>query len=427
MRRALHRFGPSKGAPIIETEPTTTDRLTGRTAWLLAAITGATVANAYYIHPIIADVARGFGVSPAAAGIVPAANQIALALGIFLLLPLGDRFSNRRLAIVFAACQAAALVAMALAESFVVFTAASTLLGFVTVVPYLMPAYASKRVAPERLGHVTALLTAGVIVAILLARTGAGVVAEHADWRWVYWIAAAIMAAATLLTVIVLEDREDTDEGEARSGYFALVGSTLRLMREHRVVLVSGTIQACNFGTFVAVWLGLAFYLTGPEMGYGTDTVGYLAAVSAASIFITPALGRWADRIGPYRARFYLALCQLGASLMLWPAGASIWLLLVPLLISNIVGAPIDVVGRMTLLSLAPDVRTRLMTGYIILMFIGGGLASWLAPAAYDVAHWPGIAAIAVALTAIIVLLSWIAWRREVSSAAAGWNTSRPD
>ena len=45
-----------------------------------------------------------------------------------------------------------------------------------------------------------------------------------------------------------------------------------------------------NIGPLVhiALWLGLALYLTAPRMGYGTDTVGYLAAIAAVSIVSTP-------------------------------------------------------------------------------------------------------------------------------------------
>ena len=43
-----------------------------------------------------------------------------------------------------------------------------------------------------------ALLTAGVIFGILVARVGAGVVAEQFGWRVVYWCAFALMAAVTL-------------------------------------------------------------------------------------------------------------------------------------------------------------------------------------------------------------------------------------
>ena len=53
-----------------------------------------------------------------------------LALGILLLLPLGDLFSNRTLTILFTIGQCVGLIGMTLAQSFVTFTAGSTLLGF---------------------------------------------------------------------------------------------------------------------------------------------------------------------------------------------------------------------------------------------------------------------------------------------------------
>ena len=66
-----------------------------------------------------------------------------------------------------------------------------------------------------------------------------------------------------------------------------------------------------GFGQFIALWLGLALHLTGPEMGYGTDVVGYLAGFAAVSVFSTPYWGRLADRIGPRKARVGYAIVQV--------------------------------------------------------------------------------------------------------------------
>ncbi|HCC27906.1 MAG TPA: MFS transporter, partial [Erythrobacter sp.] len=185
-----------------------TARLTAAQETSLAIAAAVVTANAYYIHPIIALVADHFGVSHARIGLVPALNQLALAVGIFLLLPLGDRFSNRRLTIAFATGQTVSLAVMTFAQGFTLFVLGSTLLGFFTIAPYLLPAYASKRVAPERLGQVTAKLTAGVILGILVARVGAGVVAEHFGWRAVYWAATGLMLAVTLALPRLMEGGE---------------------------------------------------------------------------------------------------------------------------------------------------------------------------------------------------------------------------
>lgn len=385
--------------------------LSRRELVLLAFAAAVVTANAYYIHPIIALVAKDFGVSHADIGLVPALNQIALALGIFVLLPLGDRFSNRQLATIFATGQLIGLAVMALASDFWVFVAGSTFLGFSTITPYLLPAYASKRVEPQRLGQATATLTTGVIAGILVARVGAGWVGEHLGWRTVYYGAAGVMLIVTLLLPRIMEDRDKSEAEPTRQSHVSLLLSVFPIIRQHPEVLLSGTIQGLGFGIFLAVWLGLGLHLTSPEMGYGADTVGYLAAISLLNLVTTPALGAWADRTGPRRARFVISLIQFCAVCLLGLFGHSLWLLIIPLVVMNLVGPLIDITGRMTFLALPAGVRTRLMTAYIVLMFIGGGLASWAATWVYEHEGWHGTAFLAAGLSATLVALSFLAMR----------------
>ncbi|MEM1195095.1 MAG: MFS transporter [Pseudomonadota bacterium] len=391
--------------------------LTRRQELLLALAVAVVTANAYYIHPIIGEVARSFGVSDAEVGLVPALNQLALALGILLLLPLGDRYSNRALTLIFTACQTLGLVAMTLAPGFVIFAAGSTWLGFFTIAPYLLPAYASRRVAPERLGYVTATLTAGVIFGLLVARVGSGVIAEIADWRRVYWIASAGMIAMTLALPRIMPLTRPMDEApdhsgdQATSAYAALLKSVFALMATHREIVLAGLIQGIGFGQFIALWLGLALHLTSPEMGYGTDVVGYLAGFAAISVLTTPRIGRLADRVGPRRARFVLGCVQVAGTVLFLPFGGNLWLLMIPILITSAVGPGIDVSSRMTFLSSEPGLRTRLTTIYIVLMFLGGGIGSYLGTALYDRFGWDGVAWSLIIACIALTGLSGLTWR----------------
>ncbi|MXP10358.1 MFS transporter [Pseudoblastomonas halimionae] len=389
------------------TEPA---RLTTAQEYWLAVAAAVVTANAYYIHPIIGDVARHFGVSASQIGWVPALNQLALALGILLLLPLGDRYSNRTLTILFTIGQCAGLIVMTLAEGYGLFTAGSTLLGFFTIAPYLLPAYASKRVAPERLGQVTALLTAGIIFGILVARVGAGVVAEHYGWRTVYWFASGLMIAITLALPTIME-KGVRDKDPSRLPYLGLIASLLVLLRERREIVLSGAIQGLGFAQFIALWLALALHLTGPEMGYGTDVVGYLAGFAAVSVFSTPYWGRLADRIGPRKARVGFAVVQAAGIALLIPFGYNLWLLMIPLLLGNIVGPAIDVTSRMTFLSLEPELRTRLTTIYIVMMFIGGGIGSIAGTALFEAFGWTGAALAILASCVTLTVIAIVGYR----------------
>jgi len=397
-----------------------TNTLSSR-AVLLLAIAGAIVtANAYYVHPIIGRIATEFGVNEAMVGAVPAFNQIALALGIFLILPLGDRISNRRLVMYCLSAQVVALGIMAVATDFWFFTFGSTLLGFFTITPYLLPAYASKRVEPERLGHVTSLLAVGVMVGILLSRTGAGVVAEFMGWRTVYWIAFVLMIGAAIGLPILLEERDPSDQKPAQDvpSYGKLIGSLIPLAMKYPQTIVSGTIQGVNFGIFLVVWLGIGLYLTSPEIGLGTDIVGYFAAFTALNTMTTPRLGKLADKIGPRRTRFYMSIGQLLSMSAMFLATQNYWLVMITIMVTSVVGPMIDITGRMTCLNQPGDIRTRLMTIYITIMFLIGGACSWVGTTAYHYAGWFGICCAGLSMAVIVVGLSaHQAWRQKAEEA----------
>lgn len=338
---------------------------------------------------------------------MPAFNQIALALGILLLLPLGDRVNNRKLLTVFAAGQLIALLAMALAADFRIFVVASSLLGFATITPYLVPAYVTKRVQPERVGHVTGILTAGITAGLLASRGGAGVLGHYFGWRSAYWVGAALALAVLVIVPLIMEkDERLRDDTEPRESYGALIASLWPIVRTMPDVLLAGLLQALSFGFFLALWLGIGLHLTSTQMGYGVDVVGYLALLAASNILIAPWSGRLADRIGAEKVRVLFALVQWIGAVLLFVAGTSIWILIVPIILSNFGGASMDVANRTILFGRAPEIRTRLMTIYIVIMFLGGGLSSWVGTAAYAWGGWNAIAGMSLAFATLILGLA---------------------
>lgn len=377
--------------------------LSGGRLYLLALASAVVTANAYYIHPIVSLVAQDFGVGPAFIGAVPALNQLALSLGIFFLLPLGDRLGNAKLAKWFSFAQFVGVATMALAGNFLWFVIGSTLLGLFTITPYLIPAYVSKRTDPAKMGHAIAVLTTGIILGILSARLGAGLIGEYLGWRNVYYIASGLMLIFSFaLPKIMGPTRKSAHKPEPIS-YAALLRSTLTIALRNRHILLSGVIQGLNFGIFLAAWLGIGLHL--PHIGYGADVVGYLTILSIANLFSTPLLGRLMDHVGARQARLIMAGLQvIGTGLLFYSAG-QLWWLLPPLIIMNMVSPTIDVAGRATFLTEAPEIRTRLMTIYIMLMFIGGGIASWAGTAVYASAGWTGTGALVLIMALVVLAL----------------------
>lgn len=373
--------------------------------FLFALSSAAVVANGYYIHPLITPVAEEFGVSGVTVGLAPALNQIALALGILLLLPLGDRINNRKLVTIFVFGQFLAMLAMALSGSFLLFVTASSLLGFFTIAPYLLPAYVTQRVGPGRIGHVTGIMTAGVTLGILGSRVGGGLLGHYFGWRSAYWVGVASMALLVILLPAIMERKRDEKPSDVEPPrYGELLRSLWPIMKSLPEVPLGGLIQALSFGLFLALWLAIGLHL--PRTGYGVDTVGYLAIIAIVNVLGSPFAGRFADHIGAERARIYFSVTQVVGVCLLPFAGDNLWLLVVAIILNSIGGASVDICSRTILFSRAPDIRTRLMTIYIVIMFIGGGISSWLGTATYEYAGWPGISAMAISYALAIMGLS---------------------
>ncbi len=392
----------SSSEPIENNAPT---RISEPKLFLFALSSAAVVANGYYIHPLITPVAEEFGVSGATIGLAPALNQIALALGILLLLPLGDRINNRKLVTIFVAGQFLAMLAMALSGSFLLFVSASSLLGFVTIAPYLLPAYVTRRVRPDRIGHVTGIMTAGVTLGVLSSRVGGGLLGHYFGWRSAYWVGASCMGLLVILLPSIMERRQDEKpSGVEPPRYGALLRSLWPIMKSLPEAPLGGLIQALSFGLFLALWLAIGLHL--PRNGYGVDTVGYLAIIAIANVLGAPFSGRLADHIGAERARIYFSLAQLIGVSILPFAGHNLWLLVIVIIFNSIGGASVDICSRTILFSRAPEIRTRLMTIYIVIMFTGGGLSSWLAAATYEYGGWAGISIMSICYALTIMGLS---------------------
>ena len=84
---------------------------------------------------------------------------------------------------------------------------------------------------------------------------------------------------------------------------------------------------------------------------------------------------------------------------------------MIPLLVGNIAGPAIDVTSRMTFLSLAPEIRTRLTTIYIVMMFVGGSIGSLAGTAVFGAFGWTGTALYVFGSCLLLTTLSAIGFR----------------
>ena len=141
------------------------------------------------------------------------------------------------------------------------------MIGLFGVALYILPPYVSLRVPPSRVGQVTGMLTRGIFIGILLARTASGIIGTHLGWRAVYWIA-AVMMAMELGFLIRIVRPEPATPSLGRMPYRDLIGSLWHLLRTVPELRTAALCVALSYGSFIVFWLGVTLYLQSPAFGW---------------------------------------------------------------------------------------------------------------------------------------------------------------
>jgi predicted MFS family arabinose efflux permease len=395
--------------------PAQQDRALRRVTVTMAVACGLAVANLYYAQPLLALVARSFRVSEGAATVVVTATQLGYAIGLLLLLPLGDLVDNRKLASRTMAGIAVALAVAAFSPAFPLFLIMAVLIGITSVVAQILVPFAA-HLAPERQrGRVVGQVMSGLLLGILLARTVASLVAAEWGWRSIYLVSAVLMVAMAVCLARILPDRRP----DHTASYGRLMGSVWHLVRTEPTLRRRAFSQAMMFGAFTAFWTGITYELVGAHH-MNQVGIGIFALVGAAGAAVAPLAGRLADA-GRGRVGRLVAITLAVAGMVLAALGAhSVVLLAVAGVLLDLAVQSHGVFSQRDIYSLRADARARVNTVFMSTVFVGGAISSAVSGWLHDTYGWTGVTLFGAALP----VLGAIMWAFGQVRSATG--TSAP-
>jgi predicted MFS family arabinose efflux permease len=378
---------------------------------LFAVAGGVAVGNLYWAQPLLAEIGASLQVSTSAAGLLVTLTQVGYAVGVFLLVPLGDTVDRRRLVPAIMTASAVALAASAVAPSFAVLLVALAAVGFTTVIGQMLTPLAGDLASDEQRGRVVGIVASGLLIGILSSRTISGIVADAFGWRAIYWAAAAL----TLLLAAVLAMALPLIPPRPRVAYGTLLRSVFSTVRTHRSVQVTLVISSTVFCVFTMFWTALTFLLGGAPFSYSARGIGLVGLVGLAGAIAAQRAGRLHDRgwsVPATGAGLVLAVVSL---LIAMAAQHSIVVLLVAVLLLDIAIQGVNILNQTRLFAVDPMARSRLNTAFVATNFIGGAIGSTLAGVLWQHGEWTAVTVAGVALiTAALVV--WLTQRPALAT-----------
>ena len=377
---------------------------------LFATACGLSVANVYFAHPVLETMARTFAIEPGSIGIVVTVAQIGYALGLILIVPLGDLIDPRRLIVGQGVLSAAALTVVGMSPNTIVLLSAMFVVGLLAVVVQVLVAYAAALAAPAERGRVVGVVTSGVVIGILLARLVSGILADLGGWRAVYFTSAGLTAIMAGLLFRALP--RQSGKGTA-SAYPELLRSIITLFRDEPVLLIRGVLALLIFAAVNVLWAPLALPLSTPPFSFSHTAIGMVGLAGVAGALGAGRAGRLADRGFGQRTTGWALGLLLVAWLPLAYLGTSLWAPIVGVIILDFAIQAVHVTSQSMLFAVRPEARSRLVGAYMTFYSIGCGSGAIAATSVYAHAGWIGVCALGAAISGF-ALVFWAMTRGRV-------------
>jgi predicted MFS family arabinose efflux permease len=366
-------------------------------AVLFSVTCGLAVANVYYAQPLLDEIANAFEISHAFAGAIITFTQVGYALGLLLVVPLGDLLDRRRLVVGQLILTSLALTAVAFASGAWMLLAAMAIVGALAVVAQVLVAYAAILAEPSQRGRAVGTVTSGIVIGILLARVVSGTLSDLLGWRSVYIVSAiaTLVMAALLLTVLPAHAQPG-----ARMSYLRLIGSVFTIFAEERLLRIRAIHALLIFSAIATLLTPVVLPLTAPPFYLSHTQVGLLGLAGAAGALGANFAGAMGDRGHAQRATAVGLTVMLASWVPISLLSQSVWLLVIGVVIMDFGLQTVHVANQILIYRLRPEAQSRLAGAYMLFYSFGIGAGSIVSTLVYAWAGWGGVCAIGAAISA---------------------------
>lgn len=375
-----------------------------RLAVLLSVAAGLAIGNLYWAQPLLSVIASEFGASASQGGFLVTATQIGYALGILLLVPLGDILEHRGLLAGVMLATVLALLSCAAALSLSLLALALACLGFVTVSGQIIMPLAGDLADVDSRGRIVGIVASGITAGILFSRMLSGIAAQLWGWRAIYLMAAAL----NLAMAVIIRWRVPTVPARSHVAYRELLAGVFTAVKRHpamrSILLKQGMIFGIAFNLF---WTALTFLLSKEPFSYGTFQIGLVSLSGLTGAVAGVKLGKLQDKgLGRQGMGWFIVMSAASMAAAAFMGGSILAIVLVAAVFSLAVQG-VGILSQAQLFALSDTERSRLNTAFVVSNFIFSAAGSFLAATLWNVGGWQSVTLGAAAASLAAFMVHW--------------------
>lgn len=352
---------------------------------LMAVSAGIIVANVYYNQPILREIGLTMQASESEIGKISMISQLGYGLGMFFLLPLGDKVNRKNLIVLLSALLCLSLILVSFSNTLLQISILSFFVGlFSTPAQIILPMAAT--LGKENRGATVGKVFSGILVGILGARVIAGLLTEFFGWRSVFALSAFMVLIVSVLLKIYLPEAPAKFKGN----YVNLLKSTLSLIKEYKVLRQAAILGAFTFGVFCSFWTTLTFHLSAAPLNFHAGTIGLFGLIAIGGALVAPYFGKLADKGSVYKSLLITVSMIIGSIILIKLFPFSVAVLVISVFFLDIGVQATQITNFTRIYSLDEQAHSRLNTIYMTTYFIGAAVGTYAGLLAWKFGGWEG-------------------------------------
>lgn len=358
--------------------------LSQKNVLFMAVATGLIVANIYYCQPLIVLIANEFNIPDADAGTITYLTQAGYAIGLFFMVPLGDKIERKTQILATTFATVIALIIAATAQSFLILQMASLLIGITSIVPQLILPLAASLSEPEQRGKVVGTIMSGLLVGILLSRTLSGFVGEIWGWRAMFCIASGLC----LLLFFIIQKQFPYNKPDFKGTYGQLISSLFSLIKEQPLLREATLINVFSFAQFGAFWTTMVLLLSAEPFSFNSATIGLFGIVGASGSLAAPLVGKLGDKGNSRIAVGYGCLLIALSFMVFYFSSTNIIGIVIGIVFIDIGLQGVHISNQTRVYSIVPEARNRMNTVFMSFSFLGTAAGSAYGLFLWEMGGW---------------------------------------